>query len=191
MSDLTLIRTLTSDSIQYAAGKSIADGEKTEFRYPYAPIYPGTAKVRVNGALKTLGSDYTIDESIGLITFNTPPQNQYVITVSANTTLLSDAQINEILGQYTSSSDEPVKLAAADCLDVIATSEALIQKKINILDLQTDGPAIADSMRKHAETLRKQVYDPAFAEPDFEIIEQINDKPGWDEKILKDFMRDS
>lgn len=46
--------------------------------------------------------------------------------------------------------------AAARALDIIADSEARLSKKIRTQDLQTDGPAVADSLRKHAATLRAQ-----------------------------------
>lgn len=52
--------------------------------------------------------------------------------------------------------DDSVKRAAATALDQIASSEALIQKRIKLLDLQTDGPAVAKALREHAATLREQ-----------------------------------
>lgn len=47
-------------------------------------------------------------------------------------------------------------LGAAMALDVIASSEALLSKKITTQDLSTDGPAVAESLRKHAAALRAQ-----------------------------------
>lgn len=47
-----------------------------------------------------------------------------------------------------------VKRAAADALDTIASSEALLSKKITTQDRSTDGPAVADALRRHAEALR-------------------------------------
>lgn len=52
-----------------------------------------------------------------------------------------------------------LKLAAAQALDVIASSEALTSKKIRTLDLQTDGPAVAKELRERAAELRRQVAD--------------------------------
>lgn len=54
-----------------------------------------------------------------------------------------------------------VRLAAAQALDAIASSETLILKKIRQLGgaLETDGPAVAKSLREHAAALRKQVAD--------------------------------
>ncbi len=45
-------------------------------------------------------------------------------------------------------------IAAATALDVIATNEALTQKVITVLDLKTDGAALAEAMRAHAKQLR-------------------------------------
>ena len=51
----------------------------------------------------------------------------------------------------------PINRAAADAMDTIATSEALILKVLGTVDgLKTDGAALATSLRKHAEALRKQ-----------------------------------
>lgn len=47
-------------------------------------------------------------------------------------------------------------LGAANALDQIASSEALISKKITTQDLSTDGPAVAAQLRAHATALRQQ-----------------------------------
>lgn len=52
-----------------------------------------------------------------------------------------------------------VKLAAAQALGAIASSEALISKKIRTQDLATDGPAVAKELRERAAELRQQVAD--------------------------------
>lgn len=49
-----------------------------------------------------------------------------------------------------------VRRAAADALDAIATSEALVSKVIRTQDLTTDGAKLADALRKQAATLRAQ-----------------------------------
>lgn len=53
------------------------------------------------------------------------------------------------------------ELGAAAALDVIASSEALLSKKITTQDLSTDGPAVAASLRAHAKALRGQVAEKA------------------------------
>ena len=69
--------------------------------------------------------------------------------------LLSDAQITSLL----TLEGDNVRLAAAQALDIIATSEVLVSKKIRTQDLQTDGPAVAKELRERAEALRAQADD--------------------------------
>lgn len=190
MTDLQLVRTIISDKPMHSIARARGNGANTEFKFPYAPIYPSTGKVRVNSVLKVLTNDYSIDEALGLVTFIVAPTAGLEVAITASVTMLTDEEITALLGQY-ADSDNAVKLAAADSMDIIASSEAMISKKIKILDLQTDGAAIADSLRKHADSLRKQVFSQDMVEPSFNIAEQINDRPGFDEKILKDFMRET
>ncbi len=49
-----------------------------------------------------------------------------------------------------------VRYAAAQALDVIATNEVLVQKRIRTLDLQTDGPTEAQWLHALAQALRTQ-----------------------------------
>lgn len=70
----------------------------------------------------------------------------------------SDAEVAGYLLEY---SDEPdtatrsqVKRAAADLIDALANNEALVLKKIKTEDLETDGPATANSLRAGARALR-------------------------------------
>lgn len=51
-----------------------------------------------------------------------------------------------------------LKLATAQALDSLASSEVMIQKKIRILDLTTDGPSVAAELRARATELRAQFY---------------------------------
>lgn len=71
--------------------------------------------------------------------------------------------------------DGDVRLAAAQALDAIASSEALILKKIRQLGgaLETDGPAVAKALRDHATALRSQVVDGISADVDglFGVVE--------------------
>ena len=49
-----------------------------------------------------------------------------------------------------------VKRAAAAALMVIAVNETLVQKRISLLDLRTDGPAEAEALRKLAVQYRAE-----------------------------------
>lgn len=52
-----------------------------------------------------------------------------------------------------------VYLAAADALDTMGADEAKVQKAIKLLDIQTNGPAVANVLAKRAQTLRAQARD--------------------------------
>lgn len=69
--------------------------------------------------------------------------------------LLTDDQYQGLLDLENGS----VRLAAAQALDIMASSEALVSKKIRSQDLQTDGPAVAAELRARASELRRQVDD--------------------------------
>ena len=69
--------------------------------------------------------------------------------------IFNDGEIDAFLDL----SDQDIRLASAQALDTIASSEALVQKRITQMDLSTDGPAVARALRDHAETLRQQVNE--------------------------------
>lgn len=88
-----------------------------------------------------------------------------IADVDEDELILDDAMIQ---GYLTLNGDN-VRRAAADALDAIASSEALVSKVIRTQDLATDGAKVADALRKHADRLRAQADadDDDFA---FEIV---------------------
>lgn len=60
---------------------------------------------------------------------------------------------------YLAVANDSIKRAAADALDAIASSEALLSKKITTQDRSADGPAVADALRKHAAALRARAAE--------------------------------
>ena len=79
-----------------------------------------------------------------------------------NFPMFDDSEIEAFLAMESDS----VKGAAALAAETIAFSEALIHKKIKLLggDIETDGPAVAESLRKSAAAWRQQEDDgPAWA----------------------------
>lgn len=77
--------------------------------------------------------------------------------------ILSDDMIAGYLAGYGTAGSGPVLprgpilRAAADALDAIATSEALVSKVMQTVDgLQTDGAKVANSLRTRADSLRRQ-----------------------------------
>ena len=83
--------------------------------------------------------------------------------------LLTDAQLEQLL----TLNGDSVRLAAADALEIIATSEALLSKKITTQDLSTDGPAVAAALLNRAAVLRKQAAETDDTGGDFafEIVD--------------------
>ncbi len=69
-----------------------------------------------------------------------------------NNQLLTTPQLENLLALE----GDNVKLAAAQALDIIASSEALVAKVIRTQDLSTDGPKTAAELRQHARALRAQ-----------------------------------
>lgn len=84
-----------------------------------------------------------------------------------------------------------VRLAAAQALDIVASSETLVLKKLQTLDVTTDGPAVAVSLRNHAATLRKQVSDGFDGGGDFDVADMVVDVHTLRERIIHEFERDS
>lgn len=96
--------------------------------------------------------------------------------------IFQDAEIDAFLSMNTS-----VRLAAAAALEVIASNEVLVLKKIVNLDLETDGPAVARELREQAKQLRAQESSVGA----FDIAEQINDDFTAREYWLKQVQRDA
>lgn len=77
---------------------------------------------------------------------------------------------------------DKVKAAAADAIDALATNEAMVSKKIRTEDLQTDGPAVANSMRLHATVLRaaqKREDEEADMLDSFNIVDYVSLPRPW------------
>lgn len=90
----------------------------------------------------------------------------------------SDLEISGYIGEYSAQGTEPtrsqVKRAAADAIDALANNEALILKKIKTEDLETDGAAVANSLRNGARQLRLQADDEDKADSAFFDIIPFN-----------------
>lgn len=93
--------------------------------------------------------------------------------VDENNLVLTDDMINGYLDMH--SGEGRVRRAAADALDAIATSEALISKVIRTQDVSTDGAKVADALRKQAATLRAQAdaEDDAASDSFAEVLEFV------------------
>lgn len=93
-----------------------------------------------------------------MVEYNEPAQQVRLLIADLDegeNQIFTDDQLEGFL----SITSQSVKRAAADALDAIATSEALISKKLRTLDRESDGPAVADALRKHAASLRQRAKE--------------------------------
>jgi hypothetical protein len=89
--------------------------------------------------------------------------------------LFTDDQINGVIPLFPN-----LHIAAAHLVDLIASNEAMISKKIKTEDLATDGPAVADALRKHALALRTEGQRIIDDEDGAEIVDFQQAHPFWD-----------
>ncbi|HEY8766043.1 MAG TPA: hypothetical protein VIP09_02075 [Dehalococcoidia bacterium] len=178
------VRVLTSDLPMYERSVATGDGATLEYQVEQYPVLTDTAKVYIDGTLQDPATDYDLDTEVGLVTFATAPAAAGAIVVTYRHAILSDDQINTLLGL-----ESDVRLAAALALDTIASNEALVQKKIRLLDIQTDGPAVALALRAHATALREQVASGVEDGAGFDIAEWVFEPFGRRERIYKQFER--
>lgn len=175
------VRLLIADPERYDRATATADGVQIVFETPHSPIVVGSYAVRVNNVLQTEGVDYIIDTAVGVVTFMVAPPLDISVVITYKHTILSDSALTALL----SLEGDVVKLAAAQALDIIASNEVLIQKRIRLLDLSTDGPGEAAALREHARALREQVA----AEASFDWAEMVLDDATYRERIWKEQMR--
>lgn len=79
---------------------------------------------------------------VRLLVADTDPANRFFSTLQ--------------LADFLAMNGDSVRRAAAQALDVWAANEAMVSKKIRTQDLSTDGPAVAEALRKLAAELRRQ-----------------------------------
>lgn len=97
---------------------------------------------------------------------------------------------DEELSAFYALEDSNVKLATATALLAIATDEVLVQKRITLLDLSTDGPAEAKALQERARELRRQVEDGSETDGgDFAVIEMVTGVFTEREKLLAEANR--
>lgn len=101
--------------------------------------------------------------------------------------LLRDAEITWALAEH----DQNVRRAAADCLDVVATDQAMVAKVMKVLDITTDGAKLAEALRKQATALRAQADATEQADDaGFEVAEMVVDSFTFRERLDKEALRD-
>ena len=111
-----------------------------------------------------------------------------ITDVDMSAALFQDEELDDILLL-----EGDLWLAAALALDTIASSETLVLKRITVLDLTTDGPAVAKSLREHADRLRAR--SASLVETDdydglFDYGEQVVDPFSQRERLLRQASRE-
>lgn len=102
------------------------------------------------------------------------------------THLFEDDEIDAFLGLESSS----VLRAAAMAIETIAGNEVLVQKKITLLDLKTDGPALSQELRQLAKSLRERSEAVDGVDEDlFDYAEMALPVFGYNARLLNEFQR--
>lgn len=99
-----------------------------------------------------------------MVEYNDPVQQVRLIIGDTNAED-PDFDDDQVRG-FLSIARDSVLRAAADALDAIATNEALLSKKLTTQDRATDGPAVADALRRHAAALRGRAKEEEDAQDD-------------------------
>jgi len=127
-----------------------------------------------------VGFTYDLTTSAGKVRLLIPD-------TSATSYVFDDDEIDAFVSLETD-----VRRSAALALETIASSEALTLKVIRLLDLQTDGAKVAESLMKRAATLRQQAIDAEAAEEGgaFEVIEMVPNAFAARQHLHNDYLRE-
>lgn len=81
--------------------------------------------------------------------------------------------------------------AAALALETMAANEAYVLKRITLLDLSTDGPAVAKSLRERAAELRARatLEETAAEDGGFDIAEMVVDDFTSRQRLMNELLR--
>jgi hypothetical protein len=134
---ITILRAEAKDLARPMHNDFTGDGSTSLFVVTDAPILESSYYVKVDGAQKTEGSDYTIDRELGLITFAVAPADKKAVTIDYKYVHLTNYSwiqvINDILkdmeGSFWREVSDPTTLTSeadaltyncpANCIDVI------------------------------------------------------------------------
>ena len=86
---------------------------------------------------------------------------------------------------FLNAESQVINYAAARALDLIARTQALINKQIKVLDLETDGATLAAELRESAKQLREDEENYAA----FDVAEMVQDPFSARERIYKQWLR--
>ena len=110
-------------------------------------------------------------------------------TVTVANQFFTDDEIDCFLTLADDLDGDDVRHASAMALDTWASNQALVLKKVTLLDVNTDGPAVAKAMREHAALLREQAYMTS-TDAGFEIAEMALGHFSWREQVENEAIED-
>ncbi len=169
MSTTSDIRVLLGDLPRYDRQTATGDGSTKDFVVAATyPIITGTVAVTIDGIAKTLGSDYTVNVEVGLVSFVAAPGNSAAIVATFQYAELSDESIAVIAGLQTN-----LYLAASMC------ARAIAGRYSNAVDKQVGDLRISYSQRAKAWTdmalkLEKTLQPIAATSPRFTATYQAD-----------------
>lgn len=94
---------------------------------------------------------------------------------------------DEQIAAFLDLESDDVRYAAALALESWSSNQLMILKKIELLDIKTDGPAMAREMRARAAGLRQQ----AESGDEIEVVEWLNTPFAHREALWNDILRTS
>jgi len=99
---------------------------------------------------------------------------------------------DEEIESFLTLNSDNVRLAAAEALDSWASDEAMVQKVLKLLDLSTNGPAVAATLRAHADRQRMLAeQEDEASDAGFDIAEMALGPFSWREQIWNKAARES
>ena len=127
-----------------------------------------------------MGYTYILSTDVGKVRLLIPDNR-------IDAVMFEDEEIEAFLALETD-----VRRSAALALETIASDQALTLKVVRLLDLQTDGAKVAESLMKRAATLRRQAEDAEAAEDGgaFEVIEMVPNMFSYRQRIANEALRE-
>lgn len=102
ISDLAYIRLVLSlpHRVVLVEEMGVGDGARKKFKSQLAPIIDESDSVRLDGAVQTRDTHYSIDNDLGLFTFVAAPPSDQAVSADYTWAVFSDIQINGLLTKH-------------------------------------------------------------------------------------------
>lgn len=141
LTNLQRLRLNIVDPYREFQDSQLGDGSTIHFRLSSFPVKANSQQLYVAGALKTEGTDYTLDDNTGKITFTSAPADGANIFVRGEASIFSDDELNDLLDQHTST----VRTATLHALRVLMADHAR-RERWQAGDLHADGSGVVKDL---------------------------------------------